>query len=363
MQPQPAGKSAIPVLVLTGFLGSGKTTLLNAMLKQPTLAGTAVIINEFGEVPLDHHLVENVGDGVIELANGCLCCTVRGQLVDTLAGLLARDPAPAAIIIETTGLADPLPVLSAIMAAPEIGSRLSFRSLVTVFDAAGASDILGRFDEARHQVMLADRIVLSKTDLVEDAEGLTAITRHLGALNPQAAIQTAAEFLGEISAPGKHDWLQGIAPLTHHAGKPDEHAHHHHHHDINRHSERICCVTLRAGKPVRRSQLDLFLDLMLSAHGDHVLRIKGLVDIEGGERPLLVQAAGRRLSEPEFLPAWPDGIAGTSLVVFLDGMKPEFVADLFASATNRPSIDRADQQALAENPLAIGGMRFGRPKP
>ena len=352
----------VSVLVLTGFLGSGKTTLLNAMLKLPTLAGTAVIINEFGEISLDHHLVERTDDGIIELANGCLCCTVRGQLVDTLANLLERDPAPNAIIIETTGLADPLPVLAAILSAPEICGQLSLRSLLTVFDTMAGMETLDRFEEARHQIALADRIILSKTDLADDRDGQAAIARHLGSLNPQAVIRTVAEFLGEISSSGEKSWLQSTAPATHHADNPDEHAHHHHHHDINRHSERICCVTLKAEKPVKRAQLDLFLDLMLSAHGDHVLRIKGLVDIEGEERPLLIQAAGRRLSEPEYLPARPDGVAGTSLVVFLDGMDPSFVTDLFASATNQPSVDRADQQALADNPLAIGGMRFGGSK-
>ena len=349
-------RAAVPVLVLTGFLGSGKTTLLNAMLKQPALAGTAVIINEFGEVSLDHHLVERADDGVIELANGCLCCTVRGQLVDTLANLLARDPAPAAIIIETTGLADPLPVLAAILSAPEISGQLSFRGLFTVFDAVAGMEALDRYEEARHQIMLADRIILSKTDQSADP---ATIKDGLMSFNAAAQILTPAELLDEIATGDTGNWLQNLIPVTRRLENDDGHGHHHHHHDVNRHSECICCVTLRSQTPVKRSQLDLFLDLMLSAHGDHILRIKGLVDVEGQKRPLLIQAAGRRLSEPEFLPAWPDGVSGTSLVVFLDGMEPEFVTGLFASATNQPSIDRADHQALADNPLTIGGMRFG----
>ena len=353
-----AGKgSTIPVLVLTGFLGAGKTTLLNALLKQPALASTAVIINEFGEVSLDHHLVESADGGIIELANGCLCCTVRGQLVDTLANLLMRDPVPAAIIIETTGLADPLPVLAAILSAPEISGQLSFRGLFTVFDAVTGMETLDRYDEARNQIMLADRIILSKTDQSGDP---SAIKDRLMSFNAAAQILTPAELLDEIAASDTGNWLQDIIPVTRQLESNEGHAHHHHH-DVNRHSERICCVTLRSQTPVKRSQLDLFLDLVLSAHGDHVLRIKGLVDVEGEERPLLIQAAGRRLSEPEFLPAWPDGVAQTSLVIFLDRMKPDFVTSLFASATNQPTIDRADQQALADNPLAIGGMRFGSP--
>ncbi|WP_162841525.1 CobW family GTP-binding protein [Salaquimonas pukyongi] len=358
---EPALGTPIPVLVLSGFLGSGKTTLLNAMLKLPALAGTAVVINEFGEVSLDHHLVQSADDGVIELTNGCLCCTVRGKLIDTLEALLTRDPAPAAIIIETTGLADPLPVLAAIMSAPKICDNLSLRGLFTVFDAAAGSDTLDRFDEARHQIMLADRIILSKTDLLNGPEGHKPAVDLLAAINPECTIQTPAELLDEIAACTSGSWLEETAPAARSAGQPDNHVHHHGH-DINRHSERICCVTLRADKPVKRSQLDLFLELMLSAHGDHVLRIKGLVKVEGKEKPLLVQAAGSRLSSPEFLPAWPGDVEHTSLVVFLEDMDPGFVTDLFASATNRPLVDRADHQALADNPLAIDGLRLGNPK-
>ena len=199
--------------------------------------------------------------------------------------------------------------------------------LFTVFDAVTGMETLDRYDEARNQIMLADRIILSKTDQSGDP---SAIKDRLMSFNAAAQILTPAELLDEIAASDTGNWLQDIIPVTRQLESNEGHAHHHHH-DINRHSERICCVTLRSQTPVKHAQLDLFLDLMLSAHGDHVLRIKGLVDVEGEERPLLIQAAGRRLSEPEFLPAWPDGVATTSLVIFLDGMKPEFVTGLFAS--------------------------------
>ena len=342
--------SRIPVMVLSGFLGSGKTTLLNRLIKLDGFRDAAVIINEFGEIGLDHHLVESADDTIIELSNGCLCCTVRGQLVDTLEDLVRCNP--SRIVIETTGLADPGPVIQAIIGTPAIRSAVRFAGLYTVFDCLHGIQRIDQHREALLQVSLADLLILTKLDCLD--EGERSGKKHqaiefLKTLNPDCRILTSDAFLAD---PGS---LQNRAPAQ--AIRPNEsdEAGHHHHHDVSVHNERISALTLSHDQPVSLHQITMFLDLLLSAHGRHILRLKGLADIVGENRPTIIQAVGGTLSDFDHLDAWPDGEPRTRLVVFTDGLDRHFVQKLFDGFMNIPAIDTPDKKALEANPLAIPG--------
>jgi G3E family GTPase len=327
----------LPLNVITGFLGSGKTTVLNHLLRAPDLADTAVIINEFGEVSLDHLLIEQAIENAVLLKNGCICCTVRGDILDTLEELFRKRetgelPWFRRIAIETTGLADPAPVVQTLIgtAAP-----CHLDGIVVTADALHVHGQLRDQEEARNQIAFADRVLLTKTDLVTSADA-DAAESAIRVVNIQAPIRRVIN--GEVTP----DQVFGLGPEEYPQKwlRPADADHHHdHHHDHTG----IAAIVLRAEVPIPGPALALWLDSLLSLHGADVLRLKGIVRIAGVQEPLVLQAVHHVLHSLVKLPpraeaAWAG--TGSEIVVIQRGLPEAGLRASFAAALRSGDSER-----------------------
>jgi G3E family GTPase len=329
----------IPVTLVTGFLGSGKTTLINRAMQSPYFANAMVIINEYGEVGLDHQLVTSSSDAVVVLENGCLCCTVRGDLIATLNELFhARRtgtlPPFGRVIIETSGLAEPSPVLQAFLSEPTLEGLYRVTDVVALVDAINWATTMDEHHEAVHQIALADTIVVTKTDLATDTAAMERMTRDLASINPAAHIVTnnwsdgtAISGFGADATDPERDPIRWLAAERHEARAEAGDDDHHH-----THSHGIDSFVLVRQEPLAREELQFLLDGIAQNLGPGLLRVKGLVNIadEPG-RPAVIQGAQHLLHNVTWLAKWPDADERTRIVFIVDNIAHARLAEVVST--------------------------------
>jgi G3E family GTPase len=331
-----------PVTILTGFLGSGKTTLLNRALRDPTLARTAVVINEFGEISIDHALMTTSDDTIVVLENGCLCCTVFGDLVGTLNNLYHRREAGEVppfdhVVIETSGLADPAPVAQAFLSEPTLAGLFRVGMVITTVDAVNGPGTLDRHEESVRQVALADHILITKLDLITPGEQAAeaALTARLRRLNPAARINRIDDpaldvirLLGGASLDptasdtAAKEWLN-LAAFEHHDHEHESHDHRHHH-DAD-----IASFAFIREAPTSRYALQLLLNALEQNLGPNLLRVKGLINVaEEPGRPAVIQGAQHLLHNISWLDRWPDDDRRTRIVFITQNISRASVEEM-----------------------------------
>ena len=310
----------IPVTVLTGFLGAGKTTLLNRVLTESRGKKYAVIVNEFGEVGIDNDLVVGADEEVFEMNNGCICCTVRGDLIRIIGGLIKRRGAFDGILIETTGLADPSPVAQTFFTDEDVRTKTSLDSIVTVVDAKHVEARLADSDTAADQIVFADVVLLNKTDLVTPEE-LARTELRIRALNPFAVIHHTAKCdiaLDKILDRGAFDVDRALALdpgfLATDEHDHDDHGHDHHHAET--HDADIVSISVTVDKPLIPNRFEKWIGDVLMNQGQNILRTKGILNLAGSEQRYVFQAV-HMVSDGGHAGRWPEGDARRSRIVFI----------------------------------------------
>jgi G3E family GTPase len=335
----------LPVSIVTGFLGSGKTTLIARLLRNPAFARTAVIVNEFGEIGLDHELIAASDESLLTLSTGCLCCAVRADLLATLLDLRARREAGAIaydrVLVETSGLADPAPILQALMSDSDVGRDHAIDTLVTLVDAQHGEAVLDRHPEARRQAVLADRLLLTKTDIAGPAEALRA---RLAALNPGAAPLTAIAgniapeaLFAPADAGARDERLRTQVPVASRA--PFVRA---------SHSDGIATFSLVRDTPLPALALTLWLEALAEHCDARLLRMKGLVDIaEMPGQPAVIQGVRHVFAAPVWLDRWPGDDHHTRIVFITESVPRHFPARLLAAVEGEVA-DETRRQARVD---------------
>jgi G3E family GTPase len=339
--PAAANDSRIPVAVLTGFLGSGKTTLLRKLLVEPSMNRTAVLINEFGEIGLDHLLVKSVLEGVVVLQNGCICCTLRTDLREGIANIIdsrysGTFPEFDRIVVETSGLADPAPIAQTLLIDPMLRNQVRLANIVATVDGMLGAEQLSTHEESLRQAAVADRLVITKTDMV-DSDQAQALKNALSRVNPTARIfdvNGSGFDADNLLSGGVTDPKTKLAEVRHWlAGTDPDHAHHGEEHDCHdpgrdhvhlggNHSVDIQSFSLRVEEEIDWTAFGVWLTLLLHRHGTKILRVKGLLRVSDAAGPIVLHGVQHVIHPPVHLEEWPDEDRASRIVFIVQGIAP-----------------------------------------
>jgi len=332
----------MPVNIITGFLGSGKTTLLQRLLRSPELSEVAVLVNEFGEVGLDHHLLQGVAESTLLLENGCLCCAVRGDLQKALRNLLSQQtrgsvPHFRRVVIETSGLADPAPIAYTLLSEAVLRHHFRLSGIITTIDAVNGANQLGTFPEAVKQVSMADRLVVTKADL-SDGPSVAALRARLRTLNVAAQILESTEIPGDIRhllTDDIYDAAGKFREASHwKAEAVDEPADH-------EHTAGVQSFAVIFDRPLDWSSFGVWASMLLHRHGADVLRLKGILNVAGLPTPVLINGVQHIVHPPSHLERWPDADRRSRLIFIVRGLQRSRIERslaIFSDLVNQPAL-------------------------